>query len=122
MLNAYSGLMKSAPQGMQATPVHHVGKTGTLDAPETGSPKDQAIGFLGEIESHMGKFRPGSHAHNQLSQMRGQLLMDIPDMDVEHQAAGDSEALQNLTTRFQNLKGRMVAPQRGITAEGKPVR
>jgi hypothetical protein len=125
MLGAYEGLMKAAehgmnPGGMQATPVHHVGK-GTLDQPEPGSIKDEAMGFLGEVEANMKKFRPGSHAHNQLSGMRGQILMDIADMDVEHQKIMP-EALQGLESRRQNLKAKTKPYQEGLTPEFKPTR
>lgn len=125
MLGPYEGLMKSAggmqqAGGMQATPVHHVGK-GSVNQPQTGSTKDDAIGFLGEVEGEMQKFRPGSASHNKLSAMRGQILMDIADMDIEHQNL-PTESLQGLTTRMQDLKAKMLPYQRGITPEGKPVR
>lgn len=125
MLGAYDSLMRSGggmQNAMQATPVHHVGK-GTPDQPQRGSIKDEAMGFLSEVEGELGKYRPGSHAYNQLLHMRGQMIQGLTDMDIEHQQLNEgANAVAPLDQKTQDVIGRMGPYMRGITPQGKPVR
>lgn len=127
MIGAYNSLMQNAGDmigqgGQQAIPVHHIGK-GTIDKPEAGSMKAQAMGFLKEVEDEMTKYNPGSRAYQRLMGIRGEIINGIADMDVEHQTLQEGyTGIAPIDQRAQDVMGRMVPYRRGVTPEGKPVR